>query len=225
MHGMTAIKGIIFDFNGVIVDDYELQKEAWSQISQTLRGRPVTDEEMVQTIRGVPTTDTLMWMTQGALSVKEVGRLADQRTAITRELFDSGKFFRVMPGLTEFLDDAKARGMILSIATSQAQEIFDHLFEKLELGKWFDTELVVSFDGSYPGKPAPDAYALAAKKIGLEPEECAVFEDALSGVTSAHSAGIGYIVAVGHDAQEFAKNPHVAKTIGDFTEIKASDLP
>lgn len=46
--------GIIFDFNGVMVDDYPLQKEAWSQISLKLRKTEVTDEEMVKKIRGVP---------------------------------------------------------------------------------------------------------------------------------------------------------------------------
>lgn len=219
-----AIKGIIFDFNGVIVDDYELQKESWSQISQTLRGRPVTDEEMVQNIRGVPTTDTLMWMTQGALSVKEVGRLADQRTAITKALFASGELYRQMSGLAAFLDAAKEQGLAMTIATSQSKETFDYLFEKHGLEKWFSKEQVVYFNGDYPGKPAPDAYLLAAQKLNLKPEDCAVFEDALSGITSAYAAGVRNIVAVGHDAAEIAGQPGIVKVIRDFTEIKLSDL-
>jgi len=52
-------------------------------------------------------------------------------------------------------------------------------------------------NGSTPGKPAPDMYLEAARRIGLEPAQCIVVEDSDSGIKAAHAAGIGFIVALG----------------------------
>ena len=69
-------------------------------------------------------------------------------------------------------------------------------WKHLGLGRWFDADNLVYGDGSFPGKPAPDIYLMAAKKLGLSPKECVVFEDGASGIRSAAAAGCGGIVAV-----------------------------
>lgn len=81
------MKGVIFDFNGVIVDDYSIQKEAWNKISIKLRKRGVTDDEMINSIRGVRTEDTLRWMSNSQLSEPEINDLSDEKDFITKNLF------------------------------------------------------------------------------------------------------------------------------------------
>lgn len=68
--------GVIFDFNGVIVDDYPIQKQAWDQISLQLRNKPVTDDEMMNHIRGIPTSDNVKWMSSGNLLDDELAAIA-----------------------------------------------------------------------------------------------------------------------------------------------------
>ncbi len=51
-------------------------------------------------------------------------------------------------------------------------------------------------DGTFPGKPAPDIYRIAAARLGRTPERCIVVEDSLSGIAAARAAGIGWIAAV-----------------------------
>jgi beta-phosphoglucomutase-like phosphatase (HAD superfamily) len=60
----------------------------------------------------------------------------------------------------------------------------------MKLDRWFTEENTVYDDGTYPGKPAPDIYLMAAKKLGLDPADCLVFEDIVPGVLSAKRAGM-----------------------------------
>jgi beta-phosphoglucomutase-like phosphatase (HAD superfamily) len=73
----------------------------------------------------------------------------------------------------------------------------DFFFEHLNLATWFDVENIAYDNGDIAGKPAPDLYLLAAKKLNLPPGKCIVIEDSISGIQSAHSAGIGHIIALG----------------------------
>ena len=89
------------------------------------------------------------------------------------------------------------------------------------MNKMFDIDKVVYADGIVPSKPAPDIYQIAAKNLGLEPKECIVVEDAISGIKSACSAGIGKIIAIcSEEPYEFYSNmPEVSEIIRDFDEI------
>lgn len=219
-------RGIIFDFNGVIVDDYELQKQAYSEISVELRGTPITDNEMVQNIRGNPTKANIAWIADGSLSEEEIADYSKKKDLLTERLFATSPLFRLNNGLAEFFDEIKQSNIPCTIATSQTPEHFRPSFDKLGLERWFSFDNVLCYDGKHAGKPAPDPYILAAKKIGLEPPACIVFEDALSGIHSAQAAGVHSIVVVGKDEQlqAFSSLPKVSRGIHDFTEIDVSRL-
>jgi len=219
------LKGVIFDFNGVIIDDYPLQKEAWNTISKKLRGTGVNDSEMLNQIRGVRTADTIRRMSGGKLSELEVKKISEEKDSIIRDLLEKSPLFHLNHGLEKFFNDLKTRGIPITIATSQSHDNLMLSFKRLNLSNWFDLEDIFYNDGTYPGKPAPDSYILAAKKLGLNPAECLVFEDAINGIESAYSAGVRNIVAVGSSERlkELTKQPGVIKGIQNFTEVKVSD--
>lgn len=221
-----SLKAVIFDFNGVIVDDYPLQKEVWSKIALMVRGSAVSDEEMMKEIRGVPTKDTITRMSGGKLEASKVQELAKQKDTLMREAIETSPLFRLNTGLEEFLNDLKKKNIPLTIATSASKEIFSFLAERLQLAQWFNLDILIFSDGTFKGKPAPDHYILAAKKIGLNASECVVFEDAKSGIQSAHDAGCENIVAIGTDdrLEVLTKLPGVVKGIHDFSEITVESL-
>ncbi len=221
-----TIKAVIFDFNGVIVDDYPLQKEVWSKIAKLVRGSEVTDEEMMKEIRGVPTKDTITRMSGGKLDLEKVQELAKHKDALMKEAIETSPLFRLNTGLENFLNDLKKNNIPLTIATSASKEIFSFLAERLHLAQWFNLEILIFSDGTFKGKPAPDHYILAAKNIGLNASECIVFEDAKSGIQSAHDAGCENIVAIGTDdrLEVLAKLPGVVKGIHDFSEVTVESL-
>lgn len=215
------IKGVIFDFNGVIVDDYPIQKEAWSHMSQKIRKMDVTDLEMINNIRGVITKDTLLWMSGNSLDSKQLDELAKEKEAIVKKMYIQSPLFCLNKGLSEFLDDLSLKDIPRTIATSSSLEDITFSFDRLELDKWFNINLVVYNDGSYRGKPAPDPYLKAASKLSLYPSDCAIIEDAGSGIKSAYAAGCTNIVALGSDErlEKLKQLPGVIISVHDFTEL------
>ena len=122
----------------------------------------------------------------------------------------------------------KALGKLAAIAAVVILLIFplyvrDFYFDIFKLGNWFDINKVVYDNGTFPGKPAPDIFLIASSKLGLDPSECLVVEDAFSGIKAARKANIGKIMAIdpfGKNAELFAEN-NMCKDclIKDFTNF------
>ena len=93
--------------------------------------------------------------------------------------------------------------------------------KELNLPKWFDVEKIVYDDGTIPGKPQPDIYLKAANKLGLEPKDCIVVEDAISGINAAYAAGIGKIIAIAslESPDIYKELPYVNQIIKDFSNF------
>lgn len=91
-----------------------------------------------------------------------------------------------MPGLFKSLKLFKNKYKI-ALASSGTRKYIEFVLEKFEIENYFD--VVVSGDDVKVGKPSPETYLIACKKLGLQPTECVVFEDAAVGVASAKSAG------------------------------------
>ena len=98
----------------------------------------------------------------------------------------------------------------------------DFFVEQFKLDKWFDLEKIVYDNGKIKGKPAPDIYLQAAKNLGLNPKDCIVIEDAISGIQAAHAAGIGRIIAIAsmEDTALYKSMPEVSHIIKDFRNFE-----
>lgn len=220
------VKGAVFDFNGVIVDDYPLQKDAWNDVSLMIRGKKVTDNEMMQNIRGVQTKQALRWMSKNSLSEETISQAAAKKEDLIRKMYANSPLFCLNKGLAVFFDELKNKNIPRTIATSSNLNEVRFSFNKLGLSQWFDINKIVYNDGSHKSKPTPDAYLLACQKINLNPSECVVFEDAASGIISAYDAGVRNIIAVGNDNRldKLKKLPGVVKGIHNFSEITAAEI-
>lgn len=91
-----------------------------------------------------------------------------------------------MPGLFKSLKLFKNKYKI-ALASSGMRKYIEFVLEKFGIVDYFDA--VISGDDVKIGKPSPETYIVACKKLGLKPDECVVFEDAAVGVASAKSAG------------------------------------
>jgi beta-phosphoglucomutase len=191
-------KGIIFDFNGVLLWDTALHERAWQVTARELRGRELSEDEFAANVHGRPTSHTLAYLAGRSFQGQELLDLIHFKESMYREMcLENADLFVLSPGAEALLDALVAADVPRTIATSSEKISLDFFVHHLGLGKWFDLQQIVYDDGLRPGKPAPDTYVLAAKKIGLPPSECIVVEDAVSGFKSAHAAGIGHIVGLG----------------------------
>ncbi len=157
------------------------------------------------------------------MSLDSCKEYALHREKIIKRLMASKSLSKLTPGLTQFLDQLVERHIPITIATSSTLSAFQTYLDYFHFDQWFDLSLLVYNNGSYPGKPAPDAYLRAAKKLNLKPHNCLVFEDAPNGIESAYHAGVGMIVAVNSPDRMsgLLSLPGVSWGIHDFTEISA----
>jgi HAD superfamily hydrolase (TIGR01509 family) len=194
--------GIIFDFNGTMFMDSDLHEAEWLQLIQKYSDSKVTEEDILKNLHGKTNDVVLRNFISKNLTDEEIQRLSDEKEAYYREtVLNSSDHKEFTKGLKEVLDYLKKKNSPMTIASASPKINMDFYFDYLDLGIWFDYEKIVYHDGSFPGKPAPDIFLIAAKKIGVAPENCLVIEDSYSGLQAAHSAGIGTIVAIDPDGK------------------------
>lgn len=222
---MGNFKGIIFDFNGTLYWDSHLHKQAWREYSKILRGTMFSDEEMVKYMFGRTNEQIIRYAIGKQPTPEMVAEYGDEKEELYRQMCLKDKeHFHLAKGAVEFLDFLKENGIPRTIATMSDKTNVDFFIEHFHLEKWFEIDKIVYSDGIIPGKPAPDIYQIAAEKLGLQPKECIVVEDALSGIKAAEDAGIGKIVAIcSEEPPELYENiPAVTGIIKDFNEFDKS---
>ncbi len=216
------MKGIIFDFNGTLFWDSQLHLDAWREYSKKLRGTPFTDDEMFKYMFGRTNEDIIEYAIGQKPDKALVEKFANEKEAEYRTMcLKRPQDLKLAPHAEEFLNFLKAHHIPRTIATMSEWCNVEFYIEQFHLEKWFDLEKIVYSDGKIPGKPAPDIYLIAAQNLGLNPGECIVIEDALSGIQAAKSAGIGKIIAIAsREPVEFYKDVEgVSQIITDFSMI------
>lgn len=218
-------KGIIFDFNGTLFWDSHLHKITWREYSKKLRGTEFSDDEMIKYMFGRTNEQIIKYAIGKQPTPEMVEKYGQEKEALYRQMcLNDPKNFHMAQGVEEFLDYLKGNNIPRTIATMSDKGNVDFYIEHFHLAKWFDLDKIVYANGKIPGKPAPDIYEIAAKNLGLKPEECIVVEDAISGIESARSAGIGKIIAIcSEESPELYKSiPCVGGIIKNFDEFDKS---
>ena len=216
------MKGIIFDFNGTLYWDSHLHYDAWREYSKLLRGYEFTDAEMREKMFGHTNADIIEYCIGEKPTNEMVEKYGKEKEAVYRKrCLLNPEEFKLAPGAVEFLDYLKEKKIPMTIATMSEWDNVEFYIKELKLEKWFDLDKIVYSDGTIPGKPAPDIFMIAAEKIGLKPSECVVVEDAIAGINSAKSAGIGKIIAIASlEPMEYYQNiDGLTSIIKDFYEF------
>ena len=184
----AEIKGILLDLDGVITETAEYHYQAWKQLASEI-GITI-DRKFNECLKGVSRMDSLeLILRHGGVADKycaeEKAALAERKNRQYVELLKNLTPDNVLPGVREFLRDAKVDGMKLGLASASknARRIMDALHLTEEIDYIADAAAVCS-------KPAPDIFLLAAEGMGLPPENCIGIEDASAGIKAIHAAGM-----------------------------------
>lgn len=222
--GIDGVRGCIFDFNGTLLFDTPAHADAWRAFLLE-EGIAVTDADIQKHIQGRPNPDILRHFL-GELTDQEILTCSKRKEEKYRAVcLQKNDWFRLVDGVPEMFDRLRAEGVPFTIATSSQWDNVSFYFEHLGLDRWFTPETLVFDDGKMRGKPAPDIYLRAMALIGCRPDECAVFEDSLSGIQAGRAAGAGWIIAVDSDLdrEKLLRVEGVSRVISNFTGALADN--
>jgi beta-phosphoglucomutase family hydrolase len=212
-----GITGCLFDLDGVLTDTARLHARAWKQTFEA-HGQPFDEhDDYDEYVDGKPREDGIRDFFASRhvhLSEQEIAQIGDEKNALILKLIrDVG----VSPfeGSVRYLKAAKEAGLRRACVSSS-----HNTHDVLEVtGLLGDIEEIV--DGNLKddlhlrGKPAPDAFLEGAKRLGLAPAQCAVFEDALAGVAAGSAGRFGYVVGVDRAGQRDELKAHGADIVVD----------
>lgn len=180
-----APRAVIFDIDGTIVDNMHLHAEAFAVFAER-HGLPALTQEDRARLDGRRNSEIFP-----ILFKREVGR--DEWQAYEREkegLYRELSKGRLLPmkGLHALIELLGQEGIPIALATSAPQLNVEHTLAELGLADAFP--IIVRGDEVARGKPAPDVFIEAARRLGVAAADCLVFEDAPMGIEAAHAAGM-----------------------------------
>ena len=203
--------------DGVLVDNTAVQARAFQLLFRDL-GLTTNARQLLKRLNGMPAGDILQSVFRHPVPEEQLEIYAEQREFLYRTLYWSKR--RALPGLVDFLKAARAEGFKIGLGTGSGGSTLSYILDHLELRQYFD--VVVGKDDVAKGKPHPDTYTATAAGLGVPPESCVVFEDAVLGEQAAYRAGMRCVaVATSLPAKAFQAPLTVIK---DFTEMTPARL-
>ncbi|HSL46149.1 MAG TPA: HAD family phosphatase [Anaerolineales bacterium] len=215
------IKALIFDFDGLILDTETPDVHAWENIYAEY-GFPFPLESWAQIIGGTgASTFNAAVHLQGLLSDPlDLDDLQKRQTHISHSLVDQQT---VMPGVMDYLHEAKRLGLRLAIASSSMHSWVDTHAKRLGVFDYFDKVICADDVGVGRTKPNPDLFLLALDQLKVRKNEAIVFEDSPNGVRAARSAGI-FVVAVPNQVTSLLSIEHANLTLRSLADLSLSEL-
>ncbi len=211
-------KGIIFDMDGVLIDSMAAHAEAMKIICERYDS-PNWKGDIGQ-FAGCGPEHIFEILLPEELARRGAEALNEEAEAIFRKIFAPKAV--LMPRLKEFLDGVKRHGVKCSVGSSGCYENVAMTWEKCNLERWFEASVCAN-DVTHC-KPSPEIFLTAAKRLGLQPEECIVVEDALSGVEAAKAAGMKVVTLTTTLPRERLEAAGADLVIDSFDEVNYERL-
>jgi len=178
------LKAVIWDMDGVIADTARYHFQAWQE-SFRKRGVNFTEDDFRHHFG--QRNDTIIRDAIGeSVSPDEVDAIAGEKEADYRRRVAQN--LKPLPGVIALINSLTASGVKMAIASSAPPENIQLVTSGLGIDNCF--QATVWGRAVTEGKPSPQAFLLAASKLGIEPRNCLVIEDAVAGVTAAKRAGM-----------------------------------
>jgi len=172
---ISKIKGCIFDLDGVIVDTAKYHFVAWRKLANDL-GFDFTEKEN-EKLKGVSRVDSLnLILSWGGINFSDNIKkdLATKKNDEYLSYITKMTSDEILPGVVDLLEEVKSLG--LKIALGSASKNAVTILKQVNLIDYFDT--IIDGTSVTNGKPHPEGFLLAASQMGIQPQECIVFEDA-----------------------------------------------
>lgn len=196
--------GALFDWDGVVIDSSSQHERSWEMLADEV-GQSLPPDHFVRGF-GMKNQVIIPKILQWAEDPGEIHRLSLRKETLYREII-AREGITPLPGVKSLLQILNEKAVPCSVASSTHRENIEVIFDAIGLRPYF--QAVVTAEDVSHGKPDPEVFLKAAEKIGREPQNCVVFEDAHVGIEAGLAAG--------------AKVIAVATTNG-ISELGAADM-
>lgn len=214
---MNGKRGAIFDWDGVIINSAWHHEISWDRLAAEA-GKILPEGHFVKGFgrkNDFIIPELLGWTHDPA----EISRLSLRKEVLYREAVrELG--ISALPGVESWLRTLRDKGISCVIGSSTHRENIITTLDVLGLKEFFSD--IVSAEDVKQGKPAPDVFLTAAARIGVEPSQGIVFEDALVGIAAAKAAGIRVVAVATTEARE--KLAHADWVVDRMDELSVEKL-
>lgn len=216
---VTAIAALLFDLDGTLIDSMPHHHTAWQEWHRR-RALPFDGDTFFAATAGRTNAEILRTLYPSA-GADEWHAMAHEKEALYREI--AAGSLAMIPGFEALRAAARARGMKLAICTASTPENMALAFGRFGLDAQTDT--VVSPADGLRGKPHPDIFLEAARRLGVAPADCVVFEDAPLGIEAARNAGMAAVaLTTSLRPDDFMAYDNIVAIVPDLTPIDLDTL-
>jgi HAD superfamily hydrolase (TIGR01509 family) len=183
-----VIEAVVFDLDGVVVDSEQVWDDVREKLAKERGGR--WHDRAQADMMGMSSPEWSAYMHDVIGLPESPDEINDE--VVRRMIERYGESLPLLDGAIAAIHGLAAR-FTLGVASSSNRSIIELVLERAGVAGLFAA--VVSSEEVARGKPAPDVYLEAARRLGVEPERCAAIEDSSNGLRAAHAAGMR-VVAV-----------------------------
>lgn len=213
------VAALLYDLDGTLIDSMPLHHAAW-RAWHAAKGLPFDDDGFFSATAGRTNAEILAELFPGA-SAEHIATEAEAKEALYREAARTQ--LQAVPGAMDMLQRAAARGLAQAVCTAAPPGNIDVAYQRFDLQRHVAT--TVSPDQGFRGKPHPDLFLEAARRLGVPPEACLVFEDAPLGIEAARRAGMRTVaLTTTLPADHFGGTPAPLAVAPDFTALDLDAL-
>lgn len=215
----SKTRAVIWDMDGVIADTAPYHFRAWQEVFQK-RGVDFTEDDFRRKFG--QRNDTIIRNTLGEdISQSEIDVIASDKERNFRQRVRQN--IKPLPGAIKLITSLKQHGFSMALASSAPMENIQLVTRGLGIESSF--QAIVSGREVNEGKPSPQGFLLAAQKLGVEPKNCIVIEDAVAGVTAAKRAGMRCLaVANTHPRISLTEADLIVDTLEEVTMDDLEEL-
>ena len=187
------IEACLFDLDGVVVDTAKYHFIAWKALAEELGFEfTLEDNERLKGVSRMQSLEILIEIGNLRVSDREKLEMAEKKNALYVSYIEKMTPEETLPGVEKFLQELRAAG--IRIALGSASKNAPMILERIQLSGMFDA--IVDGNSIAEAKPNPEVFLKGAEKLGVLPENCVVFEDAIAGIEAAQNANM-YSVGIG----------------------------
>lgn len=212
-----ARRAVLWDVDGTMIDSSEYHWLSWRD-ALAAEDFPLTREQF-SAVFGRRNDEILRGYFGEDYPAAEVERVGGSKERMYRELVRT-RGIELLPGVRGWLERLKGEGWLQAVATSAPRENIEAIMPALGLSGYFDA--VAAAEDVTVGKPDPQIFLVAARKLGVEPPACVVVEDAPAGLEAARRAGMRNVGVLSHHPELQADI--VVRTLDELPPTAFDDL-